>query len=217
VSAPTRRQAISCHPNREEPSRRRHTTVVNRSQAFAFVHASALAVPESPKSSCIGLRSRFYWRKVGVLGPTSKEPMRRRWFLTLDLIAVLGIGIPASSQVVDQPASSRSTAVETLKELTPQEAADGQTDFWARTLRLTSEQVTLLHAINLRYATVAADTAKASGSDSEKLAAIEALEATRDAEMLRTLNPEQSERYLAIKQKMDRLVRKHIQPRNSVQ
>jgi hypothetical protein len=144
--------------------------------------------------------------------------------LGLILLLILGMGVPASSQVVEQAVSSTavdqpasSPVVEKLKRLDPEEAARGQTDYWARTLRLSPEQATSLQAINLRYATIASTTAKTPGSDSDKLATIATLDAQKDAEVLGTLNAEQSQRYQAIKQQMDQLVKKHIRQLDSVQ
>jgi hypothetical protein len=95
-----------------------------------------------------------------------------------------------------------------LREQPPEEVAKSQTDFWTRTLGLTSEQAAALHEINRRYANDMRLAARLPGDDASKLDGMEALEDARAAEIIEVLTTEQRQRYLQFIGHRQHLVRK---------
>lgn len=97
------------------------------------------------------------------------------------------------------------------KELREQPATDiarGETDFWVRTLGLSTEQADALQAINLRYASGMRVAARTSATDAAKLGALETLEDQKSEEILEILDPEQREKFTRFIEHRQRWVRK---------
>jgi hypothetical protein len=129
------------------------------------------------------------------------------------LLASLDSGESASAQVSASAGSGESAPDQLwqpLKNQAPEEIARGQTDFWARTLRLSAEQAAALQQINLRYASNLSLVAKASsGDETQKLATMESYEAQKTEEVLDVLTPAQRDRYLAFEEKMNQMLKAH--------
>jgi hypothetical protein len=112
-------------------------------------------------------------------------------------LVILATATTGSAQVLQE-----------LKTQSVEEIASGQTDFWARSLGLTSEQAAALQQINLRYAASQSLAARVPGSDDLKVAGLDTLEAQKTEEVLEILTPAQRERYVGFTQNAETWVRK---------
>jgi uncharacterized protein with beta-barrel porin domain len=111
--------------------------------------------------------------------------MRVVWGALLTLGCALVLAGAGNAQVLEE-----------LRKQSPEQIAQGQTDFWTRTLDLSPEQAAAFQQINLRYASNMRLAARLPGTDAQKVAPLASLEDGKTQEVLSLLTPAQRARYL---------------------
>jgi hypothetical protein len=120
--------------------------------------------------------------------------MRLRRFATVLLTAVAASLISAAPDVLAQ--------LDQLKNTTPEQRAQIQTDLMKAKLALTPEQTSAIAAINEKYAKQMEPIIKGTEGTYMKMHHMRQVSAAKEAELKAALSPEQFQKYLAEKKEM---------------
>lgn len=110
-------------------------------------------------------------------------------FAAISLVSIVWVA-PASAQM------------DKLKNTTPQQRADAQTEYMQSNLALTSDQTSTIAAINLKYAQQMEPILKGSDGPLVKMRAMRGIQDAKEGELQVVLSPEQFTKYQGLKEEM---------------
>ena len=107
------------------------------------------------------------------------------------------------------------TAGDKMKNSTPEQRAQKMTDWMKSNLQLTDDQVTSVHAINLKYASENESLKDDTGARREKYKKLKESQEAKDQELKGAMTSEQFSNYLGKKKELQEKIREEVRERKN--